>query len=66
MIVIPAIDIKDGKCVRLRQGRMEESTVFNDDPALQAQKWEQAGAVRIHVVDLNGSVDGQPVNLETV
>ena len=66
MIIIPAIDIKDGRCVRLRQGRMEESTVFNDDPALQAKTWEQAGAARIHVVDLNGSVDGKPVNLETV
>ena len=45
---------------------MEESTVFNDDPAVQAQTWEQAGAARIHVVDLNGSVDGKPVNLETI
>lgn len=62
MIIIPAIDIKDGKCVRLRQGRMDSSTVFNEDPAAQARQWEDLGAPRIHVVDLDGSVEGRPVN----
>ncbi|MEW6533281.1 MAG: 1-(5-phosphoribosyl)-5-[(5-phosphoribosylamino)methylideneamino]imidazole-4-carboxamide isomerase [Thermodesulfobacteriota bacterium] len=66
MIVIPAIDIKDGKCVRLRQGKMDSSTIFNDDPPEQARKWEALGASRIHVVDLNGSVGGKPVNLDVV
>lgn len=66
MIVIPAIDLKDGKCVRLRQGRMDSSTVFNEDPSAQARQWEDMGASRIHVVDLNGSVDGKPVNLNCI
>ena len=66
MIIIPAIDLKDGRCVRLRQGRMDSSTVFNDDPSEQARRWEEMGAARIHVVDLNGSVDGKPVNLKRV
>ncbi|MEW6114254.1 MAG: 1-(5-phosphoribosyl)-5-[(5-phosphoribosylamino)methylideneamino]imidazole-4-carboxamide isomerase [Thermodesulfobacteriota bacterium] len=66
MIVIPAIDIKDGKCVRLRQGKMDSSTIFNDAPPEQARKWEALGASRIHVVDLNGSVGGKPVNLDVV
>lgn len=66
MIIIPAIDLKDGKCVRLRQGRMDTSSVFNDNPSAQAMEWEQLGAARIHVVDLNGSVDGKPVNLRHV
>lgn len=66
MIVIPAIDLKDGKCVRLKQGRMESSTVFNDDPAAQAQTWVDMGASRIHVVDLNGSMQGNPANLRSV
>jgi phosphoribosylformimino-5-aminoimidazole carboxamide ribotide isomerase len=66
MIIIPAIDLKEGKCVRLRQGRMESSTVFNEDPSAQARQWEQLGAARIHVVDLDGSVSGKPANLEIV
>jgi len=66
MIVIPAIDIKDGKCVRLRQGRMESFTIFNDEPAAQAKQWEEQGATRIHVVDLDGSFAGRPANLERV
>lgn len=66
MIIIPAIDLKDGKCVRLRQGKMDSSTIFNDDPVSQAKMWEQTGASRIHVVDLDGSVDGSPVNLNTI
>ncbi len=66
MIIIPAIDLKEGKCVRLRQGKMDSSTIFNDDPVAQAKIWEQTGASRIHVVDLDGSVDGSPVNLNTI
>ncbi len=66
MIVIPAIDLKDAKCVRLKQGKMDSSTVFSDDPAAQAKQWKDMGASRIHVVDLNGSVDGRPVNLHCI
>jgi phosphoribosylformimino-5-aminoimidazole carboxamide ribotide isomerase len=66
MIIIPAIDLKEGKCVRLRQGRMESSTIFNEDPTAQARQWEDLGASRIHVVDLDGSVGGKPANLESI
>jgi phosphoribosylformimino-5-aminoimidazole carboxamide ribotide isomerase len=66
MIIIPAIDLKDGKCVRLRQGAMDDSTIFNDNPSEQAKLWQDLGAKRIHVVDLNGSVHGRPVNLEAI
>ena len=66
MIIIPAIDLKDGKCVRLRQGKMDSSTVFADDPATQARTWADMGAQRIHVVDLDGSVSGKPRNLSVV
>ncbi|MHB8204720.1 MAG: 1-(5-phosphoribosyl)-5-[(5-phosphoribosylamino)methylideneamino]imidazole-4-carboxamide isomerase [Desulfomonilaceae bacterium] len=66
MIIIPAIDLKAGKCVRLRQGRMELSTVFNDNPVDQAMTWENLGAKRIHIVDLDGSIDGKPVNLQII
>lgn len=62
MIIIPAIDVKDGKCVRLRQGRMDSSTVFHEDPVQQALRWKGLGASRIHVVDLDGSVRGKPAN----
>jgi phosphoribosylformimino-5-aminoimidazole carboxamide ribotide isomerase len=62
MLVIPAIDLKDGKCVRLRQGRMEDETVFGDDPLEVAQRWVDAGARRLHMVDLNGAFAGKPVN----
>jgi phosphoribosylformimino-5-aminoimidazole carboxamide ribotide isomerase len=62
MLVIPAIDLKDGKCVRLRQGRMEDETVFGDDPVEVAQRWVNAGARRLHMVDLNGAFAGKPVN----
>uniref|UniRef100_A0A7C4EU09 1-(5-phosphoribosyl)-5-[(5-phosphoribosylamino)methylideneamino] imidazole-4-carboxamide isomerase n=1 Tax=Desulfomonile tiedjei TaxID=2358 RepID=A0A7C4EU09_9BACT len=62
MIIIPAIDLKNGKCVRLRQGRFDEVTVFHHDPVAQARSWEDAGAARIHVVDLDGSTAGSPVN----
>ncbi len=62
MLVIPAIDLKDGQCVRLRQGRMREDTVYGDDPVAMAQHWVAAGARRLHIVDLNGANDGRPVN----
>ncbi|MEC8860446.1 MAG: 1-(5-phosphoribosyl)-5-[(5-phosphoribosylamino)methylideneamino]imidazole-4-carboxamide isomerase [Pseudomonadota bacterium] len=62
MLVIPAIDLKDGQCVRLRQGRMEDSTVFSDNPVQTAQHWKQQGARRLHLVDLNGAFAGEPVN----
>ncbi|MHB8416105.1 MAG: 1-(5-phosphoribosyl)-5-[(5-phosphoribosylamino)methylideneamino]imidazole-4-carboxamide isomerase [Acidiferrobacteraceae bacterium] len=66
MLLIPAIDLKDGKCVRLRQGRMEDDTVFSDDPLAIAARWVQAGARRLHIVDLNGAFAGKPVNAEVV
>lgn len=66
MLLIPAIDLKDGKCVRLRQGRMEDSTVFSDDPLAMADRWVQAGARRLHLVDLNGAFAGQPVNAQVI
>ena len=62
MLIIPAIDLKDGQCVRLRQGRMEDSTVFSDDPVAMADRWVAAGARRLHLVDLNGAFAGEPVN----
>lgn len=62
MLLIPAIDLKDGKCVRLRQGRMEETTVFSDDPVAVAGRWVEAGARRLHIVDLDGAFAGKPVN----
>ncbi len=62
MLIIPAIDLKDGQCVRLRQGRMEETTVFSDDPLAMADRWVAAGARRLHLVDLNGAFAGEPVN----
>ena len=66
MLLIPAIDLKDGKCVRLRQGRMEDSTVFSDDPVAMARRWVDAGARRLHLVDLNGAFAGQPVNAQVI
>lgn len=66
MIVIPAIDLKDGRCVRLRQGDMAQETVYSDDVVEVAQKWQQSGAGLIHVVDLNGAVDGEPKNLSQI
>ena len=62
MIVIPAIDIKDGRCVRLRQGRMDDVTVYSDDPVAMARHWLEHGCRRLHVVDLDGAVAGQPWN----
>lgn len=66
MLLIPAIDLKDGKCVRLRQGRMDDSTIFSDDPVAMAERWVEAGARRLHIVDLNGAFAGQPVNAQVI
>ena len=60
MLIIPAIDIKDGHCVRLKQGDMQSVTVFSEDPAAMAQHWLEQGAERLHIVDLNGAVAGRP------
>jgi phosphoribosylformimino-5-aminoimidazole carboxamide ribotide isomerase len=62
MQIIPAIDIKDGHCVRLKQGEMQSATVFSEDPAAMAQHWLEQGAQRLHLVDLNGAVAGKPKN----
>jgi phosphoribosylformimino-5-aminoimidazole carboxamide ribotide isomerase len=62
VILIPAIDLKDGQCVRLKQGRMDEATVFSDDPVGMARHWFEQGARRLHLVDLNGAFAGEPVN----
>jgi len=62
MLIIPAIDLKDGKCVRLRQGVMSSATVFSDDPGATAKQWLAQGARRLHVVDLNGAAAGRPKN----
>ncbi|KOR28050.1 1-(5-phosphoribosyl)-5-[(5-phosphoribosylamino)methylideneamino] imidazole-4-carboxamide isomerase [Achromatium sp. WMS1] len=66
MLLIPAIDLKDGQCVRLRQGRMEDVTLFSNDPLAMAQRWIQAGARRLHLVDLDGASAGKPVNIEPI
>lgn len=66
MQLIPAIDLKDGKCVRLRQGRMDDETVFSDDPVAMAGRWVDAGARRLHLVDLDGAVAGFPINADII
>ena len=66
MLIIPAIDLKDGACVRLRQGRMDEATVFGNDPLAMATRWVEEGARRLHLVDLNGAFAGEPVNAAAV
>ena len=66
MLVIPAIDLKDGRCVRLRQGDMAAETVYSDDVPAVARQWQQSGASWIHVVDLNGAVGGEPKNLAQI
>jgi phosphoribosylformimino-5-aminoimidazole carboxamide ribotide isomerase len=63
VLVIPAIDLKDGRCVRLRQGDMAAETIYSDDVMEVAGRWQEKGASLIHVVDLNGAVDGEPKNL---
>jgi phosphoribosylformimino-5-aminoimidazole carboxamide ribotide isomerase len=66
LTLYPAIDLKDGKCVRLRRGAMDEATVYADDPAAQARAWQDAGFAWLHVVDLNGAFAGRPVNATAV
>lgn len=66
MLLIPAIDLKDGQCVRLRQGRMEDDTVFSNNPVEMATRWVEAGGRRLHLVDLNGAFAGEPVNGEVI
>ena len=66
MLIIPAIDLKDGHCVRLEQGEMDRATVFSEDPAAMARRWVDAGARRLHLVDLNGAFAGKPVNAAAV
>ena len=62
MLLIPAIDLKEGQCVRLRQGRMDDSTVFSSDPVAMAEHWKEQGARRLHIVDLDGAFAGMPRN----
>ncbi len=66
MILYPAIDLKDGACVRLRRGAMDDATVYSDDPAAQARAWQDAGCEWLHVVDLNGAFAGRSVNVPAV
>ena len=66
MLLIPAIDIKEGKCVRLRQGLMEDSTVFSDSPLAMSDKWVELGAKRLHLVDLDGAFAGKPANADVI
>jgi phosphoribosylformimino-5-aminoimidazole carboxamide ribotide isomerase len=66
MIIIPAIDIKEGRCVRLRQGRMEDETIFDEDPIAVAERWIEAGAKRLHLVDLDGAINGAPRNFDII
>ena len=66
MLIIPAIDLKDGRCVRLKQGDMSTATVFSDDPVAMAKHWAAQGAKRLHVVDLNGAVAGRPKNEKVI
>jgi len=66
MNLIPAIDLKQGQCVRLRQGRMEDSTVFSDDPVAMAGQWVLQGCKRLHLVDLDGAFEGKPVNADAI
>ena len=66
MVILPAIDLKDGKCVRLRQGRAEDVTVYGDDPAAQAKDWADQGGSELHVVDLDGAFAGTPKHAEVI
>ena len=66
MVILPAIDLKDGKCVRLRQGRADDVTVYGDDPAAQAADWRSQGAEELHVVDLDGAFAGEPRHAEVI
>ena len=64
--VIPAVDIKDGRCVRLVQGNLHDETVYSESPFSQVKRWIEAGAKRIHIVDLNGAVEGRPINARLI
>jgi phosphoribosylformimino-5-aminoimidazole carboxamide ribotide isomerase len=66
VIIIPAIDLRGGRCVRLLQGRFDAETVYGDNPAAMAQRWQSEGAVRLHVVDLDGAADGAPRNRDAI
>ncbi|MCK5680695.1 1-(5-phosphoribosyl)-5-[(5-phosphoribosylamino)methylideneamino]imidazole-4-carboxamide isomerase [bacterium] len=66
MLIIPAIDLKDGNCVRLKQGRMEDDTIFSTDPVEMALDWQNQGARFLHIVDLNGAFAGEPINREII
>lgn len=66
MIIYPAIDLKDGQCVRLNRGNMDAATIYSDNPAAQAREWAEVGFSWLHVVDLNGAIGGKPVNVEAV
>lgn len=66
MLLIPAIDLKDGRCVRLRQGDLDDATVFSEEPAAMAKHWLELGARRLHLVDLNGAVAGKPANTAAI
>ena len=66
MVILPAIDLKDGKCVRLRQGRADDVTVYGDDPAAQARDWREQGGRELHVVDLDGAFAGEPRHAEVI
>jgi phosphoribosylformimino-5-aminoimidazole carboxamide ribotide isomerase len=66
MLIIPAVDIKGGKCVRLKQGRADQETIFSDDPVAMGLKWQDAGAQLLHVVDLDGAFSSKPQNLEVI
>lgn len=66
MLIIPAIDLKDGNCVRLKQGRMEDDTIFSSDPVAMALNWQKQGARFLHIVDLNGAFAGEPINREII
>ena len=66
MLLIPAIDIKNGRCVRLRQGRMDQETIYGEDPIAMAGRWIKAGARRLHIVDLDGAIAGKPENADII
>ncbi len=66
MEAIPAVDLKGGRCVRLRQGRMDDETIFSDDPVAMARRWQDVGAGRLHVVDLDGAIQGVPANANVI
>ena len=64
--ILPAVDLKGGKCVRLRQGRADDETVYGEDPAAQAREWARQGAAWLHVVDLDGAFQGKPAHLDVI